>query len=295
MRLFSLILVLLMLLIPSGQDTTNIKYRVYGTQVRDSINSSFNRLERHLWPSDSSLRYIDYIDFNLTDGWAMQEGRAGWNDDDKTLEVGLDQGSVLQIGQEIHMRSTNKTGLDIADGSVVYVSGAQGNRPTIALASDTSITSLLTLGVTTQDIANNDIGYTTMVGLVRGIDTRGFTPGQPLWIGTEPGTLTNVRPDAPNTAVTLGVALNSVEDGLIAVRVTVVQRLAWLSDVSARGNQTSWDMLYWDTATLTWKVNDGKMRLDNLSTYADNTAATGGGLVAGDLYKTATGQVMVVY
>ena len=30
-------------------------------------------------------------------------------------------------------------------------------------------------------------------------------------------------------------------------------------------------------------------------TYADNTAALAGGLVAGNIYKTATGVLMVVY
>lgn len=33
----------------------------------------------------------------------------------------------------------------------------------------------------------------------------------------------------------------------------------------------------------------------SLLTYADNTAAIAGGLVVGQLYKTSTGQVMVVY
>ena len=33
----------------------------------------------------------------------------------------------------------------------------------------------------------------------------------------------------------------------------------------------------------------------SLTTYADNTAALAGGLTAGQLYKTASGQVMVVY
>ena len=32
-----------------------------------------------------------------------------------------------------------------------------------------------------------------------------------------------------------------------------------------------------------------------LQTYADNTAALAGGLVAGQLYRTSTGVVMVVY
>lgn len=36
-------------------------------------------------------------------------------------------------------------------------------------------------------------------------------------------------------------------------------------------------------------------KLTGLATYADNTAATGGGLVAGELYRTAAGNVMITY
>ena len=35
------------------------------------------------------------------------------------------------------------------------------------------------------------------------------------------------------------------------------------------------------------------LKLPNLPTYADNTAATSGGLVAGDVYKTATGELRI--
>lgn len=38
-----------------------------------------------------------------------------------------------------------------------------------------------------------------------------------------------------------------------------------------------------------------KLAVVGLPTYADNAAATGAGLVAGDFYRTATGQVMVAY
>jgi hypothetical protein len=34
---------------------------------------------------------------------------------------------------------------------------------------------------------------------------------------------------------------------------------------------------------------------NNLSVYANDAAAAAGGLVAGQLYRTSTGQVMVVY
>lgn len=205
---------------------------------------------------DSTINALQYIDWSLIDGWEYMEGREGWNDVDKTLEFGLDRGSVLQIGQEFVMRATNKSGSDILDGAVVRIDSAQGNRPTITLVSDTSAAAILTLGVATQDIDDDDIGYVTLLGLVRGYDTRPFDPGDPLWLGTTPGSLTNVRPDAPNTAISLGVSLNSTEDGIIAVRPVVVQRLSWLSDVGARDNQADNDLLTWDADSAEWKARD---------------------------------------
>lgn len=46
-----------------------------------------------------------------------------------------------------------------------------------------------------------------------------------------------------------------------------------------------------------WNVEhdlEGKHRFVNLSTYADATAAKAGGLVVGEVYRTATGVLMVV-
>lgn len=245
----------------TGADPGDGELKLQLDYLNDRTDSS-----KLLFNYEDSSAILKYIDWELTDGWSYQEGREGWNDVDKTLEFGLDQGSVLQIGQEFVMRATNKTGVLIPDGAVVYVDSAQGNRPTIALASDTSLTAILTLGVATQDIEDNTVGYVTLVGLVRGYDTRAFDPGDVLWLGTIPGSLVNVRPDAPNTAVTLGVALNSTEDGIIAVRPVVVQRLSWLSDVDARGNQTSWDLLYWNTDSLEWELSDGVIEADSIVT-----------------------------
>ncbi len=268
----------------NGQTPTTSPYidlSKYHDQNRQNemIDSNFVSLTKVFNIGDSSIRNLQFIDWSLTDGWEYKEGREGWNDEDKTLEFGLDQGSVLQIGQEFVMRSTNKSGSNILDGAVVYVDSAQGNRPTIALASDTSLTALLTLGVATQDIDDDATGYVTLIGLVRGYDTRPFDPGDVLWLGTTPGSLTNVRPDAPNTAVTLGVTLNSTEDGIIAVRPVVVQRLSWLSDVGARDTQADNDILTWDEDSLEWKARDSlKIRVLDYSpphgsmAFADSAA-----------------------
>lgn len=224
--------------------------------ARDRVNINFDTIYHRSGDSTWTSIDVSYIDFDLTDGYAHEEGRLHWDDDDKTLNLDLEGGTgvALQIGQEVHLRATNKTGVQIDDGSVVYVDSAQGNRPTMQLVSDTSITAILTLGVVTQDIANNATGYVTLIGLVRGYDTRSFDPGDVLWADAERGVLTNVRPDAPKTAVSLGISLNSIEDGIIAVRPTVVQRLAWLSDVSARGTQSTNDMLVWNDSM--WIARD---------------------------------------
>jgi len=41
------------------------------------------------------------------------------------------------------------------------------------------------------------------------------------------------------------------------------------------------------------RITAATLKLPNLPTYADNTAATSGGLVAGDVYKTATGELRI--
>lgn len=41
--------------------------------------------------------------------------------------------------------------------------------------------------------------------------------------------------------------------------------------------------------------NNGTINFSNVSVYADNAAALAGGLVAGDVYRTSTGQLMITY
>ena len=41
------------------------------------------------------------------------------------------------------------------------------------------------------------------------------------------------------------------------------------------------------------RITAATLKLPNLPTYADNTAATSGGLVAGDVYQTATGELRI--
>lgn len=196
------------------------------------------------------------IAFTVTPGTALAaaEGVVRWNDQDHTLELCSEiSGSILQVGQEMWVRGVNKTGTPILDGQVVYISGAQGNRPKLALAkADAEATSYL-IGVATANIADNDEGYVTIFGLVRGYDTSGFTAGDQLYLSaTTAGALTNVRPVAPNHGAFVATALNSTNNGSIFVHPDTGAELSELHDVKITSIADA-DFLVWDNAAKYWK------------------------------------------
>jgi hypothetical protein len=111
-------------------------------------------------------------------------GKLGWNDTAGTLEFKLKGGNVtLQIGQEQVVRVVNKTATNIplleSNYQAVRVTGVQGQRLKVDLAQATSdLLSAETIGLVTETIANNQEGFVTTSGLVRGINTTGSLQGE---------------------------------------------------------------------------------------------------------------------
>ncbi len=209
-----------------------------GDSMSGALNMTVNPIEG-----------ISYLDFDLNDGFDHSEGRLHWDDEDKTLVLDLEGGTgvKLQLGQEVHLRATNKSGAAIPNGSVVYVDDALGSRPTITLARNSDPTAILTLGLTTHDIGDNLTGYVTLIGLVRDLNTSMFANKDLLYLSDTPGGLTNIKPDAPAISVFIGIVLfSNPEEGVIAIRPVVIPRLSHLSDVDSRGSETIEDVLKWD-------------------------------------------------
>jgi hypothetical protein len=206
--------------------------------------------------------YIDYdgvvgvnaLQFDLTYTPTHSEGQLHWDDDDKTLEIDTEvTGTHIQIGQETVIRCTNKTGVTISDGAAVYINGAQGNRPTIALADADAEGTSYVVGLVTADILNNATGYVTIQGMVRGYDTSGFTAGDALWVSSTAGALQNTPPAAPKHAAFVGHALNSAVDGAVMVRPNNGSEITELHDVDNSMAPTSeGDTLVWEPSTSTW-------------------------------------------
>jgi hypothetical protein len=198
------------------------------------------------------LHGIHSIQFDMIHEHPTAEGKIQWNAEDGTLEYGLPGGTVnLQVGQEHVVRCRNQTGVEITDGSIVYVSGESGNKPLISLADADPISAIpeaVVLGMTTEAIGHNDNGYVTLMGLVRGVDTDGIASGTMLWLSeTTPGAYRATPPTAPNRKLAIGQVITSGTSGSIYVRVTVVPLMMALSDVLA-GTPNDGDILVWVAA-----------------------------------------------
>lgn len=180
---------------------------------------------------NSGISLADYVDFDTAAASASAVGRLTWNDQDGTLDLGLKGGNVtMQLGQEQFIRVVNKTGAALLEANYqcVKISGAQGQRPKVALAlADSDLNSTDTIGLVTETVADNQEGFVTTSGVVRGIDTTGslqgeaWSDGDVLYLsGTTAGRITNVKPSAPTHTVIVGFVIHAhANQGKIFVKV----------------------------------------------------------------------------
>jgi hypothetical protein len=193
-----------------------------------------------------------------------------WNDTDGTLDLGLKGGNVtLQVGQEQIVRVVNKTATNVnlleANYQAVRVTGAQGQRLKVDLALATNdVLSAETIGLVTETINNNQEGFITTSGLVRGINTTGSLQGETWADGnilylspTTAGNITNIKPTAPNHIVIIGYVVSAnITQGSIYVKVDNGYELEELHNVTSTNYTTPIDtdsVLTYDVTNDIWK------------------------------------------
>lgn len=238
----------------------------------------------------SSLSNVQYINFDSTPTVpAHAAGNVYWDEDDQTLLVNMGHPDVsLSLGQEEYLRGFNNTGSPLPNGTVVYVNGTQGNRPSIAKADASTEATNYAIGVVTHTIGtigDDRYGYVTTVGIVRGIDTSGWTPGVPLWLSETAGEMTQTRPDAPAHAVYIGIPLNSTNNGSIFVNPNIGNELNELHDVAYPTPPAGGEGLVWNGITARWE--------NTVLAYEPADAAIQGhiSIVAGNPHGTTTGDI----
>lgn len=237
----------------------------------------------------------DYVTFDTGITSVPATGRLTWDTDNGTLQLGLVGGNVnLQLGQEELIRVHNGTGSALTDGQLVYINGSSGNRPTVALASNSSeSTSSVTMGMVTESIANGSEGFVTVSGIVNNLNTLAYNAGDALWLGSTAGTFTTTKPTAPNHAVLVGYVVRShASIGSVLVKIQNGYELNELHNVLITSVANN-DILKYDSTTSVWK-NTSVVPLVNTTqsvSYAAN--ATIDWSIATTTRITLTGNIVI--
>jgi hypothetical protein len=241
---------------------------ITGQEIIDAAGGAFV-------PYTGATTNVDLGEFELKAGQLELDqtptGTAGvavmrWNDSDGTVDLGLKGGNVtLQVGQEQVLRVVNKTATNVnlleANYQAVRVTGAQGQRLKVDLAQATNdALSAETIGLVTETINNNQEGFITTSGLVRGINTTGslqsetWADGDIVYLSaTTAGNITNVKPSAPNHLIVIGYVVSAhITQGSIFVKVDNGYELDELHNVLITTPLNNQALVYETSSTL-WK------------------------------------------
>ena len=188
----------------------------------------------------------------------------------QVILVGLG-GVASKISQEV----VNNTGGTLYKGQVVYANGAVGasGQLRVGLSSNSAeSTSSKTFGIMEDTVADGAIGTVITEGLIEGIDTSSANPGDPVWLGSTPGSviygLTN-KPHAPQHLVFIGIVTRAQQNtGSIFVKVQNGFELDELHDVYINGKQNN-QVLRYNATTGLWT----NQTIDNLFDPAGSAAA----------------------
>jgi len=160
---------------------------------------------------------------------------------------------------------TNDDSVTLTKGMPVYAFSGTGDRMTVKRANNTGdATSAQTVGlVLSTSIAANQKGVIMMQGLLDGLSilpTSTWADGDAVYLGATPGSITNVKPFAPNHLVYLGVVTTASNGaaGRMYVRVQNGYELQELHNVQAQSpslNDTLWydntvSPAQWKTASI---------------------------------------------
>ena len=149
----------------------------------------------------------------------------------------------------------NMTGATLTKGTVVYISGANGNKALVSKAlATTDALSSRTFGLLQSNISNNGLGNCVIIGDLSGLDTSAFTEGAQLYLsGVTAGTYTDTKILAPTHLVYVGkVTRSHPTQGQIEVGIQNGYELSEIHDV-ALSSEANNQVLTYESSTDLWK------------------------------------------
>jgi len=150
----------------------------------------------------------------------------------------------------------NQTGATLTKGTVVYISGASGNKATVSKAiANSDATSAQTFGVIYSDLPNNQNGVALVFGEIMDLNTSAYPEGTQLYLSaTTAGDYTSVKQYAPNHLVYIGVVTRQhANQGSIEIKIQNGYELDELHDVQAQ-NPADRNGLFFELSSNQWKA-----------------------------------------
>lgn len=195
---------------------------------------------------------------------------------------------------------TNDDSVTITKGQPVYAFSGTGDRMTVKRAKNTSdLTSAQTVGlVYSSSILPNQKGLIIIQGLLDGLNilpTSTWADGNPVYLGDTDGSITNIKPYAPNHLVYLGFVTTASNGsaGRMYVRIQNGYELDEIHNVVATG-ATYGDLIVYSasgannlwvtskTLTGTYKVNGNLNITGTTSSNSISATTISGGTLYGD-------------
>lgn len=226
-----------------------------GQPVDSEANVVFNSLSINDTTAIDSSRnaYFTTVYFDSSDNGFVAR-TAAWNDEEDTLDIVTQSGSIIQVGQEVLYKVRNNTASQIDDGTAVMATGTLGNsgRITVAPMDGTDVNNArFFLGITTENIGPGADGKVTHFGKVRGVNLTDYDEGDVLWISTDSvGELTNVEPTS-GMKLPIAFVISNKSNGSMMVRATNGLSVRDLNDINFTEVRNQ-DILSWDSDIQRW-------------------------------------------
>jgi hypothetical protein len=218
-----------------------------------------------------------------TPGTLVNPGEVVWNVDEETLDLQLD-GFVVHTGQHLIYHAQNSTGATIAKGAPVMFAGTNGGSGKLLIKPwDGTGPATLFMGIAGEEFVDGHQGSVVAFGKVRDIQTDGDNYGQTwtaesiIYAGTTAGTLTNVKPSAPNPIVEVMAVIRAhATAGIVFVRPNY-----FTADVFGPSSVA-------DNAIARFDGTTGKLIQTGGITIADGATGTLSGTNSGDVTLAGT-------
>lgn len=126
-------------------------------------------------------------------------------------------GIDFEIGRDITHIARNESGATITKGTPVYISGSNGNYPTIEEADASSEATATVFGLVVSDVSNNSYVRVLEQGDLSSIDLSAYTEGDTLYLSTTAGQFTTTKPTGDNKVVVVGTVIKNTPSGILEV------------------------------------------------------------------------------